>query len=291
MSDSKIVVTDSGSQVDPKYSLILEKLKTYDKYALSIDRLEKSDDMILSVIKLVEERFSDDTDKLSHSISDVGLSLLDERNKSVSISSKIDSLSKSHESLKFDIEAHKSSQDNHNKKASDVHDLIPRKYVSKDSFDEFSKGFSFFYERINGQVNVLSEQISHLKGILGSSIEKMKADFEDFKKETRTSLDSSLARSSDLAQKVDSNHEFHKRSLEGSTGGILSSLSALSNLHEDTTSSAQAVRDDLKKRIESIAIDATNSISRSMNLEQHVKILDKKIESILLTLKKLELSK
>lgn len=57
------------------------------------------------------------------------------------------------------------------------------------------------------------------------------------------------------------------------------------------SSPIDAMRDDLLKKIEDMSIDGRNAVLKAGNSSQQIAIIEKKIENILLTLKKIDLSK
>lgn len=68
----------------------------------------------------------------------------------------------------------------------------------------------------------------------------------------------------------------------------LNNMKTSFDMHPDEI---RAFKEDILKKHESVALDGTNSVIRSSNNEQQLKILEKRVENIYLLLKKYELSK
>jgi DNA repair exonuclease SbcCD ATPase subunit len=69
---------------------------------------------------------------------------------------------------------------------------------------------------------------------------------------------------------------------------------SISNLRGELTSKPSDImqfKDEVSKRLDLIAMDGSNANARSLNSDQKISFLEKKLESLLLQIKKLELSK
>lgn len=295
MSDAKIVdtSTDIQKQIDAKYSLILEKLKVYDDYASTLTRLEKSDDLIFSIIKSLDEKAQSQKQKLSDSLDEQAFVIVSEKNKSADICIKLDALSKSHESFCFDLDVFKERHARLHSETQKMISQVAEKSIHKDAFDEYARKISLFLDSTCIKFKDLDQLISDVRISLekqASYLLRLQSDHEDLKSDHLKFKDINTQRSMQITQRM----EDHISSQVGCSDQISSDLSAsvkeLKRLNEASISSIQLIESDLKARMESLALDATNAVSRSSNVEMHAKILDKKVDAINLQLRKNELS-
>lgn len=279
------------SELERKYEIAINRIKSYDEFLSDskktekrideIERLEKNNNEFL--LKLREEinlrinniistlnRFKDEIDYLNaenqHNTKEISRIERDNKNQLEVISSQ-------HIDVESKIRNITSQSSNHSDKISSLYDrLIENSSLIESFFQRFqdlSKQFDPIHQKIDHLSNFFDGRVKAINELIES-----KPKIQDFISTSRKIIVEEI---NSLENKI-----FEK---------VKENLSSLINKLKTYGDTAESVRSEISRQMDLISLDSKNAIIKSGNTSQQIQILEKKLENVLLLIKKHELDK
>lgn len=296
MSDvsKPIIPEEIQKQINAKYSVILDKLKAHDQFGEDIKRLSDSHDLMFSALQDQDLKQKESVAKVLKFHQDaVKQSDLD-RGSLGSLSVRLGHLEEAlghlREALENFIQSHlvdigkvNFALENLSKKsakADDLHSLEQRHNLSMASIDA-----SFAVQAADLRELKVSFPLHQ------GQINKIASDQDDLRQNLQVHKDHMTSKIGELGSII--HGVLHDLNLK--TDVMNQKFSDDLKGHKDYLSTASSsfsvAKDELNNRMNVIALDSANAVSRSENIEQQIKLLDKKIDKAILMFNKYELSK
>lgn len=290
-SDTLISAEERLDEIERKYAVIQERIQSYDCVLQEFEVLKKQSNQLQAHCDYLDRLTAKESENLFAKIKQ-NAGKIDEvlkaneknaetitefaNNHHVQLG-KLDEKINDQQLGLFSLSKYR---EEHSKRIDKIHDSLSSLKSGLGTFQAAMQDFSASIEKLNADHSILKKEFSEIQAKFNENMQKFALsmqkmpDFKDWAAQVLIRSDESLDNTrSELINKIESAIQ-----------------SVRKELREDPLT-VNFIKKEFKNALESLSLDSKNAYLKSHNCAQQVQILEKKIETINLTLKKYELSK